>query len=487
VQTPAWKRRIGSRPRDTPAGGTRVDALKVLDGASVVDRSDGALDIKTPATPWAYAVIVPIDDRDTTDPATVGVRLEVDLEVLSGAVGIFASGDVADSPLGPAVLQHARTGRTTIHVDAGSAASRVYIRSGPDGAAHLRLHHIRPYVRRKFDITEFIDDLMPVLLRAPGRPSLEAVAARLTSRLGRYVSPNEVGALECTRAPIPVPFERLWTDPLGRVVAEETDRLIALLPTYDPTKMDPRNGYLGREFFAAYLRQSTIRVYHLINQLRALGITGGSVMEIGSLFGQFAMPLRRLGYEVTVVDRYRAYDGALAGYTGYLRNAGVQVVETNRADEAALIGELGQFDAVLCMAVIEHIPHTPREVVRVLASHVRPGGVIALDTPNIARYWNRKQLAEGLSIHQSLENQFFCEIPYEGHHREYTAAEMAWILEQVGCRDIRTTLFDYNLLQFSELSSEHVDALLAMTVDPTLADMVLVAGLIDGNTADWSR
>jgi 2-polyprenyl-3-methyl-5-hydroxy-6-metoxy-1,4-benzoquinol methylase len=370
----------------------------------------------------------------------------------------------------------------SIQIDAGSAASQVCIRSGPEGSAHLRLHHIRRSIRRRFDIAEFIDELMPVMLRAPGRPALEAVAASLSSRLGRHVLPDEIGSLSCQRAPIAVPFDRLWTDPLGRVVAEETDRLVALLPTYDPTKMDPRNGYLGREFFSAYLRQSTIRVYHLIEQLRALGPTSGSVLEIGSLFGQFALPLQRLGYDVTVVDRYRAYHGALAGYTDCLRKAGIHVAETYRTDETAVIDTLGRFDAVICMAVIEHIPHTPRELVRMLASHVRPGGVLALDTPNIARYWNRRRLEEGLSIHQSLENQFFSDIPYEGHHREYTAAEMAWMLEQVGCHDVRTTLFDYNLLQFQELSTEHIEALLAMTVDPTLADTVLIAGVVNGNT-----
>lgn len=483
-----WKRRrTGTQPTNVSVGEAKFDSLEILNGASVAHRPDGAVDIVTPSTPWACALVVPLDELDPSDRTTVGVRLDIELEVLSGSVGIFASDRMTRSPLGHEVMQQARTGRTTVQIDAGPAACRVCLRSGAEGGAHLRLHEVRSYARRTFDITEVIDELMPALLTAPGRPALEAVAASLSARLGRQVSPDEIGSLKCQRAPIAVPFERLWTDALGRVVAEETDRLVALLPTYDPTKMDPRNGYLGREFFAAYLRQSTIRVYHLIEQLRALGMTSGSVLEIGSLFGQFALLLQRLGCDVTVVDRYRTYDGAFAGYTDYLRSAGVHVVETDRADEAALIGALGQFDAVLCMAVIEHIPHTPREFLRMLASHVRPGGVLALDTPNIARYWNRKRLAEGLSIHQSIENQFFCEIPYEGHHREYTAAEMMWMLEQVGCHDIRTTLFDYNLLQFGELSSEHVEALLAMTVDPTLADIVLVAGLIDGNTAHSSR
>src|ERR1043166_343239 len=153
-----------------------------------------------------------------------------------------------------------------------------------------------------------------------------------------------------------------------------------------------------------------------------------------------------------------------------MRAARIRGIATDRTDEDGLIGALGTFDAVISMAVIEHVAHTPRELLRTLASHVVPGGVLALDTPNIASYWKRKQLAQGLSIHQPIESQFFCAIPFEGHHREYTAAEMEWMLQQVGCRRIRTSLFDYNLLQFDELSREHIDALLAITVDDTLAD-----------------
>ena len=52
------------------------------------------------------------------------------------------------------------------------------------------------------------------------------------------------------------------------------------------------------------------------------------------------------------------------------------------------------------------------------------------------------------------------------------------MLEQAGCQDIRTRLFDYNLLQFADLWPDHLDALLAMTVDPTLADTILVSGSV---------
>jgi hypothetical protein len=66
----------------------------------------------------------------------------------------------------------------------------------------------------------------------------------------------------------------------------------------------------------------------------------------------------------------------------------------------------------------------------------------------------------------------------EGHHREYAAKEMRWMLEQVGCREVRRTLFAQNLFQFHELTGQHIKALLAITADRTLADSILAAGAV---------
>jgi hypothetical protein len=113
-----------------------------------------------------------------------------------------------------------------------------------------------------------------------------------------------------------------------------------------------------------------------------------------------------------------------------------------------------------------------------LAGAGEPGGLLAVDTPNLARYWNRRTLAAGGSVFQPIGEQFFSEPPWEGHHREYTAPELAWMLEQVGCHDVVTEWFDYNLFQFDVLSEEHVEALCRFLEDPSECDMVLAVGTI---------
>jgi len=430
-------------------------------------------DIAGPEDPWGTAATLPLPPLpDGAD--VVGVRILADVEVERGALGIYAV-DRTSQRTGEEVIVNAGAGRQAIAIDVASAAT-LFLRNGEQPRVRARLHDLHTVVRRRFDVSDLLEPLLPRLLKDIGARALDVIAAALTAREGRTVSRDEIGELTCARAPIALRFDTLWNDDLGRRILADTNDLIALLPTYDPLRVDPKNLYFGREFFATYLRQSAIRVYHCVRQLEAGGRPPGTVLEIGSLFGQFPLTLQRLGYRATAVDRYRTYAGAFDAYLDLLRREGVTVVETTREREGEMVSELGAFDAVLSMAVIEHIPHTPRLFLESLVSHVKPGGILVLDTPNIARYWNRKRLAAGDTIHQDIEKQYASDIPYEGHHREYTRAEMIWMLEQAGCCDVRARYFDYNLLQFSELWPDHLQALLAMIVDPSLADTILVSG-----------
>ena len=128
--------------------------------------------------------------------------------------------------------------------------------------------------------------------------------------------------------------------------------------------------------------------------------------------------------------------------------------------------------------MIEHVPHTPRRLLERLVRAVEPGGLVAVDTPNLVRYWNRVTMTRGLTVFQPISEQFACTPPWEGHHREYTAPEIVWMLEQVGCRDVESEWFDYNLLQFEVLPEAHVEALSAFLEDLSQCDMVLAVGQV---------
>jgi SAM-dependent methyltransferase len=186
--------------------------------------------------------------------------------------------------------------------------------------------------------------------------------------------------------------------------------------------------------------------------------------------------LCRLGYDVVACDRYASYGRAFDANVKLMRECGIDIVSTSRELELDQISRLGKFDVVLAAAVIEHVPHTPRLLLERLFDAARPGGVIAIDTPNIARYWNRRTLERGETIFQPLPDQYDCEPPWEGHHREFTGAEVRWMLKRIGCQNVEVEFLDYNMLQFDELWGDHTECLARIVEDPTQSDTLLAAG-----------
>jgi SAM-dependent methyltransferase len=159
-----------------------------------------------------------------------------------------------------------------------------------------------------------------------------------------------------------------------------------------------------------------------------------------------------------------------------MRADGIRTVSTNRESQLDEIRALGRFDIVVAGAVIEHVPHTPRPLLESLFGAVRPGGLLLLDTPNVARYWNRQALERGETIFQPVEDQFISEPPWEGDHREYTAGELRWVLERIGCKEVEVEFLDYNVLRFEELSAEHIECPATIVEDASQSDTLLAAG-----------
>lgn len=274
-----------------------------------------------------------------------------------------------------------------------------------------------------------------------------------------------------------IPHMSLWTGEDERAVASTTDDIIALLERRAELR---GNGALSWENFRKYLYMNNARVCALVRDLRRRGVSG-TVLEVGSLAGSFAIPLARLGYKVTVADRYSSMGGAYDELISWMRELGITVVDTTAETEYTTIPALGRFDAVISMAVIEHIPHTPRLFLEMLRGVTKPGGILALDTPNLVNYWNRMKFAAGESVFAPIAVQYHSPLPFQGHHREYTVEEVEYMLRQIGGTDVHIETFDYNCLQFETLTRNHIDYVLSMLGDPKLAGIILATAVMRGS------
>jgi 2-polyprenyl-3-methyl-5-hydroxy-6-metoxy-1,4-benzoquinol methylase len=328
-------------------------------------------------------------------------------------------------------------------------------------------------------------ELTPDLLLAALTNPAEAHRKGNDLAQGRYGSGVELGKDVRISHPLDqilhLPWEAIWSDPQAAIVRDSIEELI------DASKDLTHDEIFNRHYgpvdpasynLAAYMRCTRLRILRLHRALERRGIRGGTILEVGALYGCFAFILQRLGYQVTAVDRYQSYGPGFQPLITLMKRAGVEVVSTTREDEDHALASLGEYGFGIAMAVVEHIPHTPRLFLEQLRGCVRTGGVIAVDTPNLARYWNRVKLQAGESVFMDIKSQYDTDIPYEGHHREYTAAELRWIFEQLGCAEIETEYFDYNLLQFEAIDRPHIECLLRVIEDPAQADTILVTGRV---------
>jgi 2-polyprenyl-3-methyl-5-hydroxy-6-metoxy-1,4-benzoquinol methylase len=447
----------------------KFDLTKIEARTAANLRSDkSGVQVSTPSDNWSYASLIKLGSANAERLA-----IELTFTLHSGSVGISLTSQSSNGTLcGEKIITSPIAQTMTLNASSASLDT-ICIRSADTGSATLTIHDISFWPQKEIDVSAHFQDLLPHLLREPG----EAAKSVISEIAG--VNSKEIGSLVAAQGPHDMPSisKVLGDSDIGSVVSSEVSAHTQLLSTYDHRKMRAGDGYGDAAYYTKFFRQSSVRVYHAITLLRELGIRGGRILEIGSLFGNFATSLQRLGYEVTAVDRYESYDDAMPGHIEYMNSLGVHVVRTTRENEEFVVKELGEFDAVICMAVIEHIPHTPRPFMKMLASHVKSGGALVIDTPNISHYWNRVRMSEGLSVHQDIKLQFNSHIPFEGHHREYTGDELIWMMGQVGIPNPVLKRFDYNILQFDKLFPDHAKALMEIAIDPTLADTILCGGL----------
>lgn len=222
----------------------------------------------------------------------------------------------------------------------------------------------------------------------------------------------------------------------------------------------------------AYLRCSVPRVVLALEALRKHASRPTRILDFGAYFGNFALAAKQLGYDVAAADFYTTFEGAFSPVTRCFQERGISIVDFDRAG-VDLPDLSSAFDAVLCMGVIEHVPHTPKSVFDTIDRVLRPGGLLILDTPNQAYIYKRKRLMRGESIFPDIRTQYYSEVPFAGHHREYTASEVSWLLAQIDHEVLSTEMLSVSLYSLEFLAGEDLENYHIMESDPSTRELIL--------------
>jgi 2-polyprenyl-3-methyl-5-hydroxy-6-metoxy-1,4-benzoquinol methylase len=156
-----------------------------------------------------------------------------------------------------------------------------------------------------------------------------------------------------------------------------------------------------------------------------------SFLDVGGFMGALPLALAKLGAQVTLVEKYGYYYGAFDDLRDHLAGQGVEIWDLDLTEPlAALPGE--RFDLIAAMAILEHLPSSPRPLLRNVEALLAVGGRLVADVPNIA-YWPRRVgLLRGISPLPLMSDIYEAEPPFTGHHHEYTAKELVDVLTWSG-------------------------------------------------------
>ena len=139
-----------------------------------------------------------------------------------------------------------------------------------------------------------------------------------------------------------------------------------------------------------------------------------------------------------------------------------------------------QYDMVMMNDVLEHIHHSPRDLLNDLVSAIKPEGYLFITVPNITNLRKRLDVLRGRTNLPSFELFYWYPGPWRGPTREYTRYDLEKLVDYLGLQTVELTTVHHMLANLSpKLVTPYK---LITTVFPDLADTWL---LVASKPTDW--
>lgn len=194
-----------------------------------------------------------------------------------------------------------------------------------------------------------------------------------------------------------------------------------------------------------YLLDSETRYLRALRVIESAGAE--NVLDVGGFLAAFPLALKRLGLAVSVAEKFGYYDHALDGVADCLKSNGIEVIDRDFTEPGADVETIAsRFDVVTCMAVAEHLAHTPRHLLENIRTVLKPGAALVFEVPNLA-YWPRRFafFFKGKTVLSPVDEVYHSAVPFTGHHREYTLADARYVVSQAGFQIVSESCFNYSI------------------------------------------
>jgi len=181
---------------------------------------------------------------------------------------------------------------------------------------------------------------------------------------------------------------------------------------------------------------------------------GSRLLDAGASPGHLSALCREIGWDVSAADRHPGEQ--FPPKTGappldLFSSIGIPVAEVDLAQGSLPFAD-ASFDAVLFNETLEHLIGSPLPAMKEFARILKPGGRLALTTPNVASLRNRLSFLFGRNIYTALDVAINVR-PYKCHNREYTLNEVRELAERAGLKVERAGLANIGQAGLSPLKS----------------------------------
>jgi 2-polyprenyl-3-methyl-5-hydroxy-6-metoxy-1,4-benzoquinol methylase len=201
--------------------------------------------------------------------------------------------------------------------------------------------------------------------------------------------------------------------------------------SWAPEKFDFRN----------YLSRSSIRFFKAYGAM--LSMPGQPrICDIGGFWGVFPVTLKRLGFDTTMTEALQYYGAGFDALFDFVRKEGVEIVDYDPFSPEANIA--GTFDFVSVMAVIEHYPHSLATFLLNMKKLMSPKAHLYIEVPNMAYWPKRLAMLLGESPLADVLDIYHSQVPFIGHHHEYTIGELRRLLKVNDLAIVREDFYNYS-------------------------------------------
>ncbi len=167
------------------------------------------------------------------------------------------------------------------------------------------------------------------------------------------------------------------------------------------------------------------------------------ILEIGTGLGVFTLACKLVfpDSQLITVDHPCFASEASKALPPILAQHGINFILCDLRDPLPFAS--GTFDIVLFLAVIEHLPDSPRPQLAEIRRVIKGDGLLILDTPNLGAFERKyNMLFYSKGPYFELDHFFHSESPFSGHHREYNLKEIVQLLEWSGFSVDSSCFFD---------------------------------------------